>query len=147
MLWVVLVDRPAGRSYGSVAHSEVRALQKVRSGPRRCDTPGVSSYEVDAATMCEHLVRTPEVWTAAIAGEPYDGPGSGGWVERLDRSGAKFIALIGAIDARGAWAEGFVDALCDPPESFTYAHVVADELELGRVRRTVLAGVLDELEA
>jgi AraC family transcriptional regulator len=103
--------------------------------------------EPDAATMCEHLVRTPEVWTAAIAGEPYDGPGSGGWVERLDRSGTKFIASIGAIDARGAWAEGFVDALCDPPESFTYAQVVADELELGRVRRTVLAGVLDELEA
>jgi hypothetical protein len=29
----------------------------------------------------------------------------------------------------------------------TYAHVVADELELGRVRRAVRAGVLDELEA
>jgi AraC family transcriptional regulator len=110
----------------------------------------VISYEgeePDAATMCEHVVRTPEVWSAAIAGEPYDGPGSGGWVERLDRAGTKFIALIAAIDARGAWAEGFVDALCDPPESFTYAHVVADELELGRVRRRVLAGVLAELEA
>lgn len=117
----------------------------------RAIRPGfvVISYEgeePDARTMCEHLVRTPEVWTAAIAGEPYDGPGAGTWIERLDRSGTKFLALIAAIDARGAWAEGFVDALCDPPESFTYAHVVADELELGRVRRTVLAGVLDELE-
>jgi AraC family transcriptional regulator len=130
----------------------VRAEALTPSQLTRAVRPGfvVISYEgeePDAATMCEHLVRTPEVWTAAIAGEPYDGPRSGGWVQRLDRSGARFLSLVAAIDTRGAWAEGFVDALCDPPESFTYAQVVADELELGRVRRTVLAGVLDELEA
>lgn len=130
----------------------VRAAALPEAALTRVVRPGftVIAYEgeePDAATMCEHLVRTPEVWTAAIAGEPYDGPGPGTRVERLDRSGSRFMALISAIDARDAWAEGFVDALCEPPESFTYAHVVADELELGRVRRRVLADVLAELEA
>lgn len=103
--------------------------------------------EPSAALMSERLVATIEVWCAAIAGEPYDGPAPGTPVERLDRAGAKLSRLVAAIRDRDAWDAGFVDALCEPPESFTYGGVVAHVIEYGAIRRAALAGVLAELGA
>jgi len=40
-----------------------------------------------------------------------------------------------------------VDALCEPPQSFTYGGVVAHVLSYGALRRETLAGVLRELGA
>jgi AraC family transcriptional regulator len=97
--------------------------------------------------MAQRLVATLEIWCAAIAGEPHDGPRSGTLVERLDRAGPRFARLVGAIRDRGAWDEGFIDALCDPPESFTYGGVVAHVVEFGAIRRAALASVLTELGA
>ena len=48
---------------------------------------------------------------------------------------------------RGAWDDAFVDALCEPPQSFTYGGVVAHVLTFGAIRREHLAGVLAELGA
>ncbi|WCB95445.1 hypothetical protein DSM104299_04190 [Baekduia alba] len=103
--------------------------------------------EPSAALMAERLVATLEVWCAAIAGEPHDGPSPGTQVQRLDRAGTRLSRLIGAIGERDAWDAGFVDALCEPPESFTYGGVVAHILEHGAIRREALAGVLAQLGA
>jgi hypothetical protein len=54
---------------------------------------------------------------------------------------------VRAIRERGAWDDAFVDALCEPPQSFTYGGVVAHVLSYGAVRREALAGVLAELGA
>ena len=48
---------------------------------------------------------------------------------------------------RGAWDDGFVDALCEPPQSFSYGGVIAHVLEFGAIRRHALLGVLRELGA
>jgi hypothetical protein len=48
---------------------------------------------------------------------------------------------------RGAWDDAFVDALCEPPQSFTYGGVIAHILSYGAVRRETLAAVLAELGA
>jgi AraC family transcriptional regulator len=40
-----------------------------------------------------------------------------------------------------------VDALCEPPQSFTYSGVVADVVKYGAIRRAALASVLTELGA
>jgi hypothetical protein len=103
--------------------------------------------EASAALMAERLVVALEVWNAAIAGEPYDGPGAGTRLARFDRAGARFARLAAAIAARDAWDEGFVDALCEPPESFTYGSVVAHVVERGAARRAALDAVLTELGA
>jgi AraC family transcriptional regulator len=103
--------------------------------------------EPDAARMAQRLVATLEIWTAAIAGEPYDGPPPGTLLERLERAGRRFTRLTRAIRDRGAWDEGFVDALCEPPQSFTYGGVLAHVLQFGAIRREMLASVLTELGA
>ena len=51
------------------------------------------------------------------------------------------------IRDRGAWDDAFVDALCEPPQSFTYGGVLAHVLSYGAVRREALASVLAELGA
>jgi AraC family transcriptional regulator len=100
--------------------------------------------EASAALMCERLVYTLEVWVAAIAGEPVPA-GGGEWAPRFERAALAFERLAKRIRDRGAFDDAFVDALCEPPQSFTYGGVLAHILSLGAVRREALASVLREL--
>ena len=45
---------------------------------------------------------------------------------------------------RGDWDTAFVDATCDPPESFSYGGAVAHVLTWNAHRRQILAGTLRE---
>jgi len=103
--------------------------------------------EPSAALMAERLVFTLEVWVAAIAGEPVPSPGAGSLLPRFERAARAFARLARGIRDRGAWDDAFVDALCEPPQSFTYGGVLAHVLSYGSVRREALAGVLTELGA
>ena len=103
--------------------------------------------EASAAVMAERLVFTLEVWVAAISGEPHPKPGRRDRVQRFDAAARAFARLVRRIRQRGAWDDAFVDALCEPPQSFTYGGVVAHVLSYGAVRREALAGVLRELGA
>jgi AraC family transcriptional regulator len=104
--------------------------------------------EADAATMCERLVFTLEVWVAAMAGlpTPESRPGTS-VLERFDAVAKGFERIARSLRDRGAWDDAFVDALCEPPQSFTYGGVFAHVLEYGAIRREMLAGVLRELGA
>jgi AraC family transcriptional regulator len=102
--------------------------------------------EASAALMAERLVYTLEVWVAAIQGQPAP-EGGGELLPRLERASVAFARLARRIRDRGAWDDAFVDALCDPPQSFTYGGVIAHVLSYGAVRREALAGVLAELGA
>lgn len=102
--------------------------------------------ESSAAQMRDRLVGTLEVWVAAIAGQP--GPARSGPLEqRLERAASALTRLVRAIRDRGAWDDAFVDALCEPPQTFTFGAVIAHILTFGAVRREALAGVLAELGA
>jgi len=119
--------------------------------------------EPSAHLMAVRLVRSLEVWVAAIAGQPdpqaADGPAAGdgrpadgrsgptaaALLARWERAGRAFARLVRDIRDRGAWDDAFVDALCDPPQTFTYGGVVAHVLAYGAVRREMLASVLAEL--
>jgi AraC family transcriptional regulator len=103
--------------------------------------------EPSAAMMAERLVFTLEVWVAAIAGEPPPGRSDEDLLRRFDRAARAFNRLVRAIRDRGAWDDAFVDALCEPPQSFTYGGVIAHVLGYGAVRREMLASVLAELGA
>jgi AraC family transcriptional regulator len=102
--------------------------------------------EATAALMAERLVYTVEVWVAAIAGDPQPA-GGGDLLHRFDRAARAFARLARSIRDRGAWDDAFVDALCEPPQSFTYGGVLAHVLTYGAVRREALAAVLVELGA
>ena len=96
--------------------------------------------------MAERLVFTIEVWNAAMTGEPVP-DGAGELLPRFDRAAKVFTRVVKAIRDRGAWDDAFVDALCEPPQSFTYGGVVSHILSYGAVRREMLASMLDELGA
>ena len=101
--------------------------------------------EPSAALMCERLVYTLEVWVAAIDGTAMPAPGP--WPERFERAAAAFARIARRIRDDAAWDDAFVDALCEPPQSFTYGGVLSHVLAFGAVRREALAGVLRELGA
>jgi AraC-like DNA-binding protein len=107
--------------------------------------------EPSAADMAERIVFTLEIWAAALAGLPAPSPrredGAGRRLDRFDAAAKAFTRLARAIRDRGAWDSAFVDALCEPPEMFTYGGVMAHVLEYGAVRRHHLATVLAELGA
>jgi AraC family transcriptional regulator len=102
--------------------------------------------EPSAARMAERLVFTIEVWNAAMTGEPVP-DGRGDLLPRLDRAAREFSRVARAIRDRGGWDDAFVDALCEPPQSFTYGGVFSHVLSYGAVRREMLASVLTELGA
>jgi len=101
--------------------------------------------EASAAEMAERLVFTLEVWVAAITGTDAPAPGSGPLLPRFDRAAVGFERVARGIRDRGAWDDAFVDALCEPPQSFTYGGVLAHVLSYGAVRREALASVLTDL--
>ena len=101
--------------------------------------------EASAALMAERLVYTLEVWVSAIAGQPAPVPGAAGLLPRFERAARAFLRLARRLRDRGAWDDAFVDALCEPPQSFTYGGVFAHVLSYGAVRREALAAVLAEL--
>jgi AraC family transcriptional regulator len=103
--------------------------------------------EPTAALMAERLVFTLEVWVAAMAGAPFPEQGGGDLRERFERAAVAFSRIARRIRDRGAWDDAFVDALCEPPQSFTYGGVLAHVLSYGAVRREMLASVLRELGA
>lgn len=105
--------------------------------------------------MAQRLVRTLEVWVAAIGGTAAPEPplddaalhGAEHLRSRFRPAARAFARQVRAIRDRGAWDDAFVDALCDPPQSFTYGGVVAHVVEFGAIRREMLASVLAELGA
>jgi AraC family transcriptional regulator len=103
--------------------------------------------EPSAAMMAERLVFTLEIWVAAMVGEPLPDKGHGDLLTRFDRAARSFARVARRIRDRGAWDDAFVDALCEPPQSFTYGGVLAHVLSYGALRRETLAGVLRELGA
>ena len=99
--------------------------------------------EPSAALMCERLVYTLEVWVAAIDGREVPASGAGDWLAALRARGAgRSRGSRKRIRDRGAYDDAFVDALCEPPQSFTYGGVLSHVLAFGAVRRETLAGVL-----
>ncbi|HWK26493.1 MAG TPA: AraC family transcriptional regulator [Solirubrobacter sp.] len=103
-------------------------------------------HEPSAQLMCERLVFTLEVWVAAMAGEAPP-RGTGPLLPRFERAARAFERLAKRIRDRAGFDDAFVDALCEPPQSFTYGGVLAHVLSYGAVRRETLAGVLRELGA
>jgi AraC-like DNA-binding protein len=98
--------------------------------------------------MLDRLVWTKEVWTAAIGGRDVpDGKdvSIAGLQRRHDAVSDQFLALARRIRERDEWDDAFIDALCQPPVSFTFGGVLTHILMLASHRRLTLVAVMREL--
>jgi AraC-like DNA-binding protein len=95
------------------------------------DTPAQSLRD-----LLRRLVQNKEVWAAAMtggqipnrAGETPAMQSPNALMARLDASDAAFTRILADVHHRNAWSDTFVDALCEPPETFSFggmfAHVI-----------------------
>jgi AraC family transcriptional regulator len=100
-------------------------------------------------SLLARLVGQLEMWVAAIDGRPYDFAVERGepfreMKKRLAAAGPAFLADVRTIVAEDRLDETFVDAVCDPPEVFTYGGMVAHVLTFGAHRRTLVLGALTD---
>lgn len=111
----------------------------------------IDGPETSVRALLDHHVFAKEVWNAAIGGTKFPEPAQDKSVtllrSRHANASKRFSELVRNIRERGEWDDAFVDALCDPPESFTYGSVVAHVLTHAAHRRGLIAAGLTQLGA
>jgi len=116
------------------------------------DAPIVLSVEgVDddptIRSLLSRLVGQMAMWNASMESRPYD------WDieqneqltsmrERLDNEGGRFKQRAAELVEDGRLDETFVNATCDPPETFSFGGVLAHVLTFAAHRRTLVTGAL-----
>jgi len=97
--------------------------------------------------LTDKLVYQLEMWVTAVEGgtamPPRGETTSDGMRRRLDDVSPRFRALVLEPVEDGRADETFVDAVCDPPETFSYGGIVAHVLTFAAVRRTMAIGALE----
>jgi len=100
--------------------------------------------------LLERLVFTKEVWAAAMAGAempqapaaPCPAPEL---LQRFQKADARFHSILSDVRNRGAWDDSFVDALCEPPETFTFGGTFAHVITYNSYRRLTALDALRRL--
>jgi AraC family transcriptional regulator len=102
--------------------------------------------------LLENIVFTKEVWTAALSGAEMDmsGPPKSqrspqAMLRRLEETDAELHRILGDIRNRSAWDDTFVDALCEPAETFTFGGVFAHIMTFNAHRRLMALDALRQL--
>jgi AraC family transcriptional regulator len=100
-------------------------------------------------SLLSRLVGQLAMWDAATHDRAYDfeiekGESVAEMRARLAESGPAFLTQVRAIVDEGRLDETFVDAICDPPEVFTYGGMIAHVLTFAAHRRTLVCGALND---
>ena len=102
--------------------------------------------------LLENIIFTKEVWTAALAGADMDmnGPPPSqrspqAMLQRLEKTDAELHRIFSDIRNRSAWDDTFVDALCEPAETFTFGGVFAHIMTFNAHRRLMALDALRQL--
>ncbi|HWC99516.1 MAG TPA: helix-turn-helix domain-containing protein [Candidatus Sulfopaludibacter sp.] len=103
--------------------------------------------------ILDRMVQTKEAWAAALTGGSWapadDGPPAGrtpsAMLSRLDQADAKFHGVLSEVRNRSAWEDTFVDALCEPPETFTFGGMFAHVITFNAHRRMLAMDALRHL--
>jgi AraC-like DNA-binding protein len=106
---------------------------------------GFDGPDESLAQLLEHLVATKEIWLAAIHGDDFPPAGDrdpSSLLARHDEVAPRWLATVRDLDARGAWEDRLVDALCDPPESFVMGSVFTHVVTYAAARRQVARHLL-----
>jgi AraC family transcriptional regulator len=105
--------------------------------------------------ILDRMVLTKEVWGAALTGGNMppmdDAPATSrtpsAMLARLDRADAEFHGVLKDVRNRSAWDDTFVDALCEPPETFSFGGMFAHVITFNAYRRMVAIDALRGLGA
>jgi AraC family transcriptional regulator len=102
--------------------------------------------------LLENIIFTKEVWTAALSGAEMDmnGPPKSqrspqAMLKRLEKTDAELHRILGDVRRRSGWDDTFVDALCEPAETFTYGGVFAHIMTFNAHRRLMALDALRQL--
>jgi AraC family transcriptional regulator len=102
--------------------------------------------------LLENIVFTKEVWTAALSGADMDVSGTPksqrspqAMLQRLDKTDAELHRILSDVRTRSAWDDTFVDALCEPAETFTFGGVFAHIMTFNAHRRLMALDALRQL--
>ena len=102
--------------------------------------------------ILDRMVLTKEVWAAALTGgsmppmdnaPPADRTPSA-MLARL-KSGCRVPRVLTDVRNRSAWDDTFVDALCEPPETFTFGGMFAHVITFNAHRRMLAMDALRSL--
>jgi uncharacterized damage-inducible protein DinB len=102
--------------------------------------------------LLENIIFTKEVWAAALSGADMDvnGPPKSqrspqAMLQRLDKTDAELHRIFSDVRNRSAWDDTFVDALCEPAETFTFGGVFAHVMTFNAHRRLMALDALRHL--
>jgi AraC family transcriptional regulator len=102
--------------------------------------------------LLENIVYTKEVWTAALSGTDMDMNGSPksqrspqAMLQRLEKTDVELHRILSDIRNRSGWDDTFVDALCEPTETFTFGGVFAHIMTFNAHRRLMALDALRQL--
>jgi AraC family transcriptional regulator len=102
--------------------------------------------------LFENIIFTKEVWAAALSGSEMDmnGPPKSqrtpqAMLQRLEKTDADLHRIFGDIRNSSSWDDTFVDALCEPAETFTYGGVFAHIMTFNAHRRLMALDALRQL--
>ena len=96
--------------------------------------------------LCDKLVRQLEMWVSSVEGKtsiPAGQTSPAALSARLGQAAPLFRALVVDRVAAGAGGDTFLDATCQPPQTFTLGGVLAHVLTFAAVRRTLAVGALE----
>jgi AraC family transcriptional regulator len=100
--------------------------------------------------LLDRMVQTKESWAAAMSGgstplfdaAPPEDRTPAAMLSRLEKADRAFHSVLTDIRNRSAWEDTFVDALCEPPEAFTFGGTFAHVITFNAYRRMVALDVL-----
>jgi AraC family transcriptional regulator len=103
--------------------------------------------------ILERMVQTKEVWVAALTGgnmppmdnAPPEERTPSAMLVRAKKADAAFNSVLTDVRNRSAWDDTFVDALCEPPETFTFGGMFAHVIIFNAHRRMLAIDTMRRL--
>jgi AraC-like DNA-binding protein/uncharacterized damage-inducible protein DinB len=114
----------------------------------------ISTHEITPWQAREHTLRelldrivyTKEVWTAALTGTAIPPENRkltpAEMLDRYQRADEEFHRIMCAVRTRGGWDDTFEDALCEPPEEFSFGGMLAHVVTFNSFRLLTAAALL-----
>ena len=95
--------------------------------------------------LLDRMVQTKEAWAAALTGDsaplfdnaPPEERSPSAMLARLEKADRGFHSVLTDVRNRSAWEDTFVDALCEPPETFTFGGMFAHVITFNAYRRMI----------
>ena len=103
--------------------------------------------------LLDRMVQTKEAWAAALTGgsvplfdnAPPEERTPSAMLARMEKADRAFHTVLTEVRNRGAWLDTFVDALCEPPETFTFGGMFAHVITFNAYRRMIAIDTLRRL--